>query len=67
MPVPAGYKSLPGSERPRDPAATLIGRVEKSEPVAVTVLLRSRPDAPPELELDHWQRTPPGEPALPLG
>jgi hypothetical protein len=59
VPVPAGYKPLPGSVRPPDPAATLVGRVEKSEPVAVTILLRSRPDAPPEPKLEDWQQTQP--------
>jgi Pro-kumamolisin, activation domain/Abnormal spindle-like microcephaly-assoc'd, ASPM-SPD-2-Hydin len=58
MPVPEGYEPLVGSERPHGRDATLVGRVERSEPVAFTVLLHSRPDAPSEPELEDWEADP---------
>jgi len=61
MPVPSGYEPLPGSERPQLPGSTLIGPVDKTERVAVTLLLRVRPDAPPEPDFEHWENTPPGQ------
>jgi len=61
MPVPDGYESLPGSERPQLPGSTLVGPVERAERVAVTLLLRVRPDAPAEPGFEHWQDTPPGQ------
>ena len=61
MAIPAGYEPLPGSERPQEPGSALIGPVEKAERVAVTLLLRTRPDAPEEHGLEHWQNTPPGK------
>ncbi len=60
MPVPRGYEPLPGSERPQGPETTLVGPVEKSEPVAFTILLHSRPGAPAEPELEDWEDTEPG-------
>jgi hypothetical protein len=61
MPVPSGYEPLPGSERPQLLGSTLIGPVDKTERVAVTLLLRVRPDAPPEPDFEHWENTPPGQ------
>jgi hypothetical protein len=61
VPIPSGYKRLPGSERPQDPGSTLIGPVEKAERVAATLLLRVRRDAPAEHDFEHWQNTPPGK------
>jgi hypothetical protein len=61
MPGPSGYEPLPGSERPQLPGATLAGPVGRTERVAVTLLLRVRPDAPPEPGFEHWQDTPPGQ------
>jgi Pro-kumamolisin, activation domain len=61
MPGPSGYEPLPGSERPQLPGSTRVGPVGKSERVAVTLLLRLRPDAPPEPDFEHWQNTPPGQ------
>ncbi len=61
MPVPSDYEPLPGSERPQLPGSTLIGPVDKTERVAVTLLLRVRPDAPPEPDFEHWENTPPGQ------
>jgi len=61
MPIPSGYKPLPGSERPQDPGSTLIGPVEKAERVAATLLLRVRRDAPADHDFEHWQNTPPGK------
>ena len=61
MPDPSGYEPLPGSERQQLPGSTRVGLVGKSERVAVTLLLRVRPDAPPEPDFEHWQNTPPGQ------
>ena len=61
MPGPSGYEPLLGSERPQLPGSTLVGPVGKSERVAVTLLLRVRPDAPTEPDFEHWQNTPPGQ------
>jgi hypothetical protein len=60
MPVPAGHRPLPGSERPLLPGSTLVSPVGKTDPVRVTLLLRVRPDAPEEPGFEHWQNTPPG-------
>ena len=57
MPVPAGYQPLPGSERPHGPEATRVELIDRSDPVAVTILLHPRPDAPSEPELEHWDDT----------
>jgi Pro-kumamolisin, activation domain len=61
MPGPSGYEPLPGSERPQLPGSTLTGPVGRTERVAVTLLLRVRPDAPPEPDFEHWENTPPGQ------
>jgi Pro-kumamolisin, activation domain len=61
MPGPSGYEPLPGSERPQLPGSVLTGPVGRTERVAVTLLLRVRPDAPPEPGFEHWQDTPPGQ------
>jgi len=59
MPVPAGYEPLPGSERPAGPDATREEPIQRSEPVAVTILLNPRPDAPDEPRLEDWDDTEP--------
>ena len=65
MPVPDGYVTLAGSERPQGPDTTLVGPVKPSEPVAFTMLLRSRPGAPPEPDLgDFDQPDATGRPTL---
>ncbi|MBS0316429.1 MAG: choice-of-anchor D domain-containing protein [Proteobacteria bacterium] len=61
MRVPSGYKPLPGSERPQVPGSVLVGPVDGDEKMAVTVRLRPRRDAPREHDLEHWQRTAPGQ------
>ena len=61
MPVPSGYRPLPGSDRPQIPASALVGRVQRKERVGVTLLLRARPDAPEEPDLEQWQGADPSK------
>src|SRR6516225_3309621 len=60
MPVPAGYEPLPGSERPHHPESNRAEPIGRSEPVAVTILLNPRPDAPDEPRLEDWDDAEPG-------
>ncbi len=59
MAIAAGYRPLPGSERPQIPGSVLIGPVEDAERVTVTLLLRRKPGSPDLPDLQHWQDTPP--------
>jgi hypothetical protein len=59
MAVSAGYRPLPGSERPQIPGSILIGPVDETERVTVTLLLRRKPGSPDLPDLQHWQDTPP--------
>ncbi|MGA8111182.1 MAG: choice-of-anchor D domain-containing protein [Acidobacteriaceae bacterium] len=59
MPGATGYRPLPGSERPQIAGSKLLGPVEASERVRVTVLLRPKPGSPELPDLEHWQDTPP--------
>jgi hypothetical protein len=56
--TPEIYRPLEGSERTRIAGSTLIGPVEPTERVSVTLLLRQRPDSPALPGLEHWQNTP---------
>ncbi|MEO9190541.1 MAG: choice-of-anchor D domain-containing protein [Acetobacteraceae bacterium] len=64
MAIPAGYRPLPGSERPQIAGSVLIGPVEATERVAVTLLLRQKPGSPELPDLQHWQDTPPAKRAF---
>jgi hypothetical protein len=59
MAVSAGYRPLPGSERPQIAGSILIGPVDATERVTVTLLLRRKPGTPDLPDLQHWQDTPP--------
>ncbi|HEX4066359.1 MAG TPA: choice-of-anchor D domain-containing protein [Acidobacteriaceae bacterium] len=59
MPGPTGYRPLPGSERPQIEGSKLLGPVDASERVRVTILLRPKPGSPDIPDLQHWQDTPP--------
>jgi len=59
MPGPTGYRPLPGSERPQIAGSKLLGPVDASERVRVTILLRPKPGSPDIPDLQHWQDTPP--------
>jgi hypothetical protein len=61
MAHPAGYRPLPGSERPQIAGSTLIERVDATERISVTLLLRRKPGSPDLPDLQHWQDTPPGK------
>ena len=56
--IPRGYRSLPGSERPQVPDSHYLEDLELAEPIGFTIRVRSRPGAPAEHDLDHWQNTP---------
>ena len=58
MDTPQGYRPLPGSERPLIPESQFLEEVEHAERIGFTVRMRSRPGAPAEPDLDHWQTTP---------
>lgn len=59
MDIPEGYRPLPGSERPRVADSHYLEDVEHAERIGFTIRMRSRPGAPAEHGLDHWQNTPP--------
>jgi hypothetical protein len=59
MAIPAGFRPLPGSERPQIRGSTMIGPVDGTERVTVTLLLRPKPGSPKLPDLQHWQDTPP--------
>jgi hypothetical protein len=61
MTISAGYRPLPGSERPQIPGSTLIGPVDATERVSVTLLLRQKPGSPDLPDLQHWQDTTPSK------
>src|SRR5579863_5171469 len=61
MALPAGYRPLPGSERPPIKGSTLIGPVSSTDHVTVTLLLRKKAGGPDLPDLEHWQKVPPGE------
>ncbi len=61
MPAPRGYRSVPGSERPRVSGSELLGPVDEGETVGFTILLRQRPGSPELHPAEHWQQTPPGQ------
>jgi len=61
MAIPAGYRPIPGSDRPQIPRSTLIGPVHATERVTVTLLLRQKPGSFDLPDLQHWQNTPPGK------
>ena len=52
---------IAGSERPRSKQAKLIRPVDQKELIGVTLMIRSRADAPPLPDLNYWQNTPPGK------
>jgi hypothetical protein len=56
---------IPGSERPRLANHNLVGPVDGSEEIGVTLILRPRPGSPPLPDLEHWQATPPGKRRFP--
>jgi hypothetical protein len=58
MDVPQGYRPLPGSERPQVPNSHYLQDVKHTEHIGFTIRVRSRPGAPKEYDLDHWQNTP---------
>jgi hypothetical protein len=58
MNTPIAPKPLRGSERPRPDSHTPGGPVDPGEKVAVTLLLRRKPGAPPLPDLAHWHNTP---------
>jgi hypothetical protein len=55
------HKGLAGSERPRPSTHKLVGPVDPGATIAVTMVVRRRPDGPPLPDLAHWQATPPGK------
>ena len=61
MPVPRGYRPIPGSERPLVSGSELLGPVDEDETVGFTILLRQRPGSPELHSAEHWQNTPPGQ------
>jgi hypothetical protein len=52
---------IPNSERPHSIDHKLIGPAKHDDLIAVTLLIRSRPDSPPLPDLEYWQRTPIGK------
>jgi hypothetical protein len=58
MPTRRARTAIPGSERPPARHARLIGPADGGDPVALVVLLRSRPGRPELPSLEHWQHTP---------
>jgi pro-kumamolisin-like protein len=58
MARPRGSTPLAGSERSRPETHKLIGPVPGEERIGITIVVRSRPDAPPLPDLEHWHRTP---------
>jgi kumamolisin len=52
---------IPNSERPHPIDHKLIGPAKDDDLIAVTFLIRSRPDSPPLPDLEYWQRTPIGK------
>ena len=54
---PENLRPLEGSGRPRIAGSTLLGPVELTEHLSVTLLLRQRPGTPPLPGLEHWQNT----------
>jgi hypothetical protein len=59
MAIPAGYRPIPGSERPPITGSTVVGPVDATETVTIALLLRQRPGSPDLPDLEHWQNTPP--------
>ena len=61
MPVPSGYRPIPGSERVPLRNARRIRPAEPHETLSVSIHLRRRSDGPPMPSLDHWAKTPLGQ------
>jgi Pro-kumamolisin, activation domain len=59
MAIPAGFRPIPGSERPQVPGSTLDGPVDAAEQVMITLLLRQKPGSPELPDLQYWQDTSP--------
>ncbi len=58
MRAPNTPAPLAGSERPRPAGSRLLQPLDDAARVHITLLIRSRPGAPPMPDLEHWQRTP---------
>jgi kumamolisin len=52
-----GHSPLPGSERPRAADTKLIGPLDPNERLSVTLLVRSRPGAPPVPDVAYGHNT----------
>jgi hypothetical protein len=59
--VPKGYLKLKGSERPRPSAAKMLGPLDPTETVSVTLVLRHKPSSPDLPSQEYWKNTPIGQ------
>jgi hypothetical protein len=53
-----GRQSLSGSERRRPETHKLVGPADSAELVAVTLVIRRKPNSPSLPDLNYWQKTP---------
>jgi Pro-kumamolisin, activation domain len=57
--VPADYSPVEGSERRPGPSAKLLGPADPGERIAVTIVVRRRPDGEPVPDFEDFVETPP--------